>query len=305
MFAQVAAPAKVGVLVKIIESWQADAVIHDMTDFAGPVAAACKGVPWAGHGFGSLPPQQFWDSAADLIDPTWRKWGVHPGPGGGMFRAMYFDICPPSLQAELTGKGVAQPLRPVPIDPPGTAQLPAWAGELAPGPTIYVTLGTVVNHTPHVFETVLGGLTDHPGNVIVTVGPDRDPAELGPRPANVHIEAYLAHSALLPLCDLVICHGGSGTTLAALAAGLPLLMLPQEANQFWNAERAAALGAAELVQPHQLTAEAVRKSAARLLADPAYRSQAGLLAAEIAAMPAPDEVVDLVDGLVHGHRRLG
>ena len=302
MFARVAAPAKVGALVEIVESWQADAVVHDMTDFAGPVAAAHCGVPWAGHTFGSLPPQELWDAGADLIGPTWRAWGVDPGVDGGMFRSLYFDICPPSFQADLAGRAAAQLVRPVPVDEPGAA-LPAWADRLAPGPTIYVTLGTVVNHTPQVFETVLGGLAEHAGDVIVTLGPDRRPDELGAQPPNVHVEAYLPQALVLPHCDLVVCHGGSGTTLAALASGLPLLALPQEANQFWNAERTAAMGAGEVLRPHELTPAAVQVAAARLLAEPSYRLRAAALAAEIAAMPAPDEVVAIVEGLVRSHRR--
>ncbi|MEO5680214.1 MAG: glycosyltransferase [Acidimicrobiales bacterium] len=302
MFARVAGPAKVGDLVQVLGSWPADAVIHDMTDFAGPVAAAVGGLPWAGHTFGSLPPQQLWDAAATLIEPTWQAWGVEPDRGGGMFRSLYLDICPASLQAPLAGRAVGRPLRPVAIDEPG-ARLPAWADELGPGPTIYVTLGTVVNHSPGVFETVLEGLAALPGHIVVTLGPDRDPAELGPRPANVHVEAYLPHSVLLPRCDLVVCHGGSGTTLAALAAGLPVLVLPQDANQFWNAERIASLGAGTQLRPSELTAEAVQAAASGLLDDPSHRRHAQALAAEIAAMPGPDDVVATVEDLVHRHRR--
>ena len=298
MFAEVAAPAKVADLVSAIQGWKADLVIHDMTDFAGPIAAAACGVPWVNQGFGALQPDEFWDVAAEAVAPTWSTWGLEPGALGGMFRTLYLDVCPPGFQSPMIARvPVAQPLRPVVFDNLGAERLPAWIGELPAGRIVYVTLGTVANHTPKVFETVLAGVADQPVNVIVTVGPDRDPGELGPIPPNVHVERYLPQSLLFPSCDVVVCHGGSGTTLAALAFGLPMLFLPQEANQFWNADRTAALGAGEQIRPEQMSAAAVRETVARLLEDPSYRDRAGLLAAEIAAMPSPDAVVGSLEKL--------
>lgn len=301
MFAEVAAPAKVPDLVRILRDWDADLVIHDMTDFAAPVAAAACDIPWASHSFGALQPEEFWDVAAEVIAPTWQAWEVEPGPLGGMFRSLYLDVCPPSFQSSMIERvPVARPMRPVTFDNPNDENLPRWVDELPPGPTVYVTLGTVANHTPEVFETVLAGMGNRPANVIVTVGPDRDPGELGPLPPNVHVEAYLPQSLLFPSCDVVVCHGGSGTTLAALACGLPLLALPQEANQFWNAERTASLGAGEVLRPDQLTASAVETAVADLLEDPSYRARARLLAAEIDAMPSPDAIVPALEALPGG-----
>lgn len=298
MFAGVAAPAKVADLVAAASEWAADLVVHDMTDFAAPVAAAHRGIPWAGHSFGALQPRQFWDLAGELVAPTWARWGVEPGPHGGMFRHLYLDVCPPSFQAdEIAEITVARPLRPVAFDNPGRAPLPPWVAELASRPTVYVTLGTVVNHTPDVLERVVEGLADGPWNVIVTVGPDRDPSELGDLAANVHVERYLPQSLLLERCQLVVCHAGSGTTLAALARGLPLLLLPQDANQFWNADRAEALGAGHTIRPDALTPDAVRRAVVRLLDEPRWRERAGAVASEIAAMPGPVEAVTVLEGL--------
>jgi len=301
MFAEVAAPAKVGDLVRVIRAWGADLVVHDMTDFAGPVAAATCGIPWVCHSFGALQPEEFWEVAGEAVAPTWSAWGEEPGPFGGMFRSMYLDLCPRGLQSSMIDRvPVARALRPVTFDNPSGEAAPSWLDGLASAPTVYVTLGTVANHTPQVFEAVLAGVTDLTANVIVTVGSDRDPAELGPQPPNVRVMRYLPQSLVFPACDLVVCHGGSGTTLAALAAGLPLLMLPQEANQFWNADRVVTLAAGELLRPSQLTADAVHRAIGPLLADPAYRTNARLLAAAIAAMPGPDDLVPSLVELARG-----
>ena len=298
MFAGVAAPAKAGDLVELADQWAPDLVIHDPTDFAGPIAAAHLGLSYASHSFGALMPEPFTRLAAEVVEPHWRAWGLDPGPLGGMFRHLYLDICPPSFQApHIEEVAVTHPLRPVPFDLVGDTGLPPWVGTLPPVPTVYVTLGTVDNDAPGVFETVLDGLRGEPLNVVVTVGPRRDPAELGPQPENVHVESYIPQSLLFPHCDVVVTHGGSATTLAALAHGLPLLVLPQGANQFWNAERCAAVGAGLALVGPELTPDAVRAHVRTLLEDPGYRDGARRLRAEIEQMPGPEGAVERLEQL--------
>jgi UDP:flavonoid glycosyltransferase YjiC (YdhE family) len=298
MFAAVAAPAKTLALVTVVEEWRADLVVHDVTDFAGPVAAARAGIPYVAHSLGPMFPLQFSSLGAELVAPLWREWGVEPGPA----TSPYLDVCPPSFQSADLGRlgATVHPLRPVPFDAVAGESLPPWVDELAPQPTVYVTLGTLDNDAPGVIEAAVEGLRDAALNVIVTVGPNRDPEELGPQPRNVHVERYVPQSLLLAHCDVVVAHGGSGTTLAALAHGLPLLLLPQGANQFWNAERGAALGVGIRLLPDEIDASAAGRSVRALLDEPRFRARAEDLAAEIAAMPAPAQVVPLLEELVAG-----
>ena len=70
-----------------------------------------------------------------------------------------------------------------------------------------------------------------------------------------------------------------------------MLLLPQGANQFTNAERAEALGVARCLGPPDVRPEAVRVAVRALLDDPSYRQRARAVAEEIAAMPSPGDVV--------------
>ena len=83
--------------------------------------------------------------------------------------------------------------------------------------------------------------------MVVTVGNLNDPAALGNSRANVHVEQWLPLAPLLPRCAAVLCHAGTGTTLAALAAGLPLVLVPQGADQFDNAQACERAGAARVL----------------------------------------------------------
>jgi calicheamicin 3'-O-methyl-rhamnosyltransferase len=89
----------------------------------------------------------------------------------------------------------------------------------------------------------------------------------------------------------VVSHAGSGTLLAALAHGLPQVVLPQAADQFLNAHAAANAGVAREIAPGEITPERVRAEFERVLGDPSIADTARQMAREIAAMPGPDEVV--------------
>ncbi len=159
---------------------------------------------------------------------------------------------------------------------------------------VYVTFGTVFNRDVARLATVISALHRLPIRVIVTVGPAGDPAALGEQPARVHVARYLRQADLLPACTAVISHAGSGTFLAALAAGLPQLCLPQAADQFRNAAACARAGAGILVQPEEITTDIVRDATMRLLAQASFRDQARHLAREIAAMPPASAVAGII-----------
>jgi MGT family glycosyltransferase len=162
---------------------------------------------------------------------------------------------------------------------------------------VYVTLGTIFNRTVDVFRKVLHGLAAADLNVIATVGPDGDPHALRPQPDRVHLYRFLPQAQVLGHCDMVVCHGGAGSTLGALAFGLPLLILPRGADNFYNAERVLAAGAGRRLLDADITPRAVANEVKRLLAGARYRAAAARIADEIAAMPTPASAVTALENL--------
>ena len=101
----------------------------------------------------------------------------------------------------------------------------------------------------------------------------------------------MAQSAVLPLVDLIVHHGGTGTVLSALEVGLPQLLLPQGADQFFNAEILTAAGAARALPNDAQQPGAIGEAVQALLGDSPERQAAARLRDEIAAMPSPSDVV--------------
>jgi UDP:flavonoid glycosyltransferase YjiC (YdhE family) len=85
----------------------------------------------------------------------------------------------------------------------------------------------------------------------------------------------------------IVHHGGAGTVLTALAAGVPQLLTPGPGDRTVNGRLVTRRGAGLALPPDRITAADLE----RLATDPALARAAREVAAEIAAMPHPDELV--------------
>jgi UDP:flavonoid glycosyltransferase YjiC (YdhE family) len=297
VFADLELPSRLTDLLAITDKWQPDVLVHELADFATPLAAELTGTPYATTGYGPLPEPQIAEIAARAAGRHWAAAGLDPS-GARPYRSLYLDPCPPSLQVP----GIARVprslrVRPEPAGAGDDAPDPAWLGRLPARPTALLTMGTIWNRDRGVFTTVLDGTAGLPLNVIVTLGPGADTGALGQQRAGVHVCGYVPYARLLGRCDLVICHGGAGSVLGALCCGLPLLVIPQAADQFYNAGQAVRAGAARRLTSRDLTPGAVADEVRLLLDDPRYRTAAATIAAEIAAMPPASAAVRALESL--------
>jgi UDP:flavonoid glycosyltransferase YjiC (YdhE family) len=305
MLAGVAAPARAADLVPIVEEWRPDLLVHDETEFAGAVAAARAGIPWADQSVGIMRPRAMARLAGETLAPLAERYGVDVGEYGGLYRYLYLDVAPPSLQSpEIAEVDVAHQVQNATIDPGAEGDtLPAWVHDLPPDrPVVYVSLGTVFNaKAGDVFATVLEALRTEDVTAILTIGSDNDPAAFGAQPDHVHIERFIPQSLLLPHCDAVVNQGGTAI-LPILAHGLPLLVLPQGANQFHNAAACVAAGVGRRLLPGEVTAEAVRRDVHALLHDDDLRAAARGIQRELSEMPGPERGVELLERLAAERR---
>jgi UDP:flavonoid glycosyltransferase YjiC (YdhE family) len=199
------------------------------------------------------------------------------------------DVSPPSLRA---ADAEGWSMRYVPYN--GGAILPDWLLAPKTRPLITVTLGSVVPLMAGVgalkpFVAAAGAVA---ADFVVTLGGAK-PGDFGPVPDNVRLVEWVPLGSLLAVSDAVIHHGGAGTTLTALDAGLPQLVLPQGADQFINAAGLAKAGAGAVVRPDELDADRIRE----LLADTPMRAVAEGIAAEMAGQPTPADLVSRIIAL--------
>ena len=169
-----------------------------------------------------------------------------------------------------------------------------------PRPAAYVTFGTVaVFSRPDILRSAVEAIEPLVAAVVLTTGPN-PPDAVGIRSPRVHVVDYLAQSQILPNVDLVVSHGGAGTTLGALAYGLPHLVMPGAAqSQQRNAMQTEAIGVG-LSIPLDADTGRVRAAAQRLLSDPSYRAAGAAARSSLERMPSLEEGVRLVERLGSG-----
>ena len=95
----------------------------------------------------------------------------------------------------------------------------------------------------------LRAVAELPVRVLLTVGNDLDLDALPSVPDNVRVERWVPQQDVLGHAAMAVVHGGSGSTLGAIAAGVPLVVVPLFADQPENARRVAEVGAGLSVEP--------------------------------------------------------
>ena len=299
MFAQIRVPPMLDDLRPILKQGRVDLLIHGSMEMAGGIAAEMFGIPHAEHSVGVMRPTELVSLALAELAPIGRAAGVDNPSLGGSGGELYIALCPPALEdPDIAAVPNVQHLRPIGFDESPGALLPASVGMLPRRPTVYVTLGTVFNEALQIFRTILEGLREADLNIIVTIGKGGEPAALGTLSTNVLVERYIPQSLLLPRCDVVIAHGGSGTMLGAVNAGLPQLAIPQAADQFINAAAIVRAGLGLALGPSEFGPDAVRRCTNKLLDEHYFGDRARQVAAEISSMPMPDDVVQVLEGMI-------
>ena len=294
LFAQGHAPLKLPALLDVARAWDAQAIVYESGDLAAPVVAASLRLPSVNHAFGTMVSLSILERAAPAVATLWRSAGLEPAAYAGAFEGLYVDVAPALLADE-------RPLCPSirlrladgkPVDPP------PWLERL-PRPLVYATMGTVFNR-PASFAPLVDGLARAGVGALLTVGRNVDPSELGDVPPAIRVEQFVPQHQVLASCAAVVSHGGSGTVLGTLAAGLPLVLLPQGADQFENAARCERAGAAVVLPPDEVTGDAVAAAVRLVLSEPAYAEAARVIAAEFAAMGTAEEAAGAVEEHVGG-----
>ncbi|XP_054153977.1 macrolide glycosyltransferase-like [Oppia nitens] len=119
-----------------------------------------------------------------------------------------------------------------------TVELPDWL-VARPGKLILLSLGSLVSGNPGLMRFITETLGNSPNKFVVTTGRQHDKYTL---PANMWGQPFLPQTAILPLVDCVVTHGGNNSTTEAFYFGKPVLLIPMFADQFDNAQRVVDTG---------------------------------------------------------------
>ncbi|MFG3529738.1 macrolide family glycosyltransferase [Streptomyces sp. NPDC047917] len=174
-----------------------------------------------------------------------------------------------------------------------------WTRPEGAGKVLLVSLGSAFTKQPEFYRRCLAAYGDLPGwHVVLQIGKYTDPAELGDIPSNVEVHSWVPQLAILGQADAFVTHAGMGGSSEGLFTGVPMIAVPQAADQFNNADRLVELGVARRIDTEQATAEALRTALTELVADPEVARRSALLRAGARAEGGTPRAADLIEELL-------
>ncbi|HEY1689117.1 MAG TPA: nucleotide disphospho-sugar-binding domain-containing protein [Solirubrobacteraceae bacterium] len=262
-----------------------DAVLIDINCWGAAVAAELAGVPWAmfspyllplpsrqapPYGLGLAPARSRLGSARDalayplaraIIDRT-----VMPGvdalrrrQGLPQLRRFRELLSQPQLLLVLTVEGFEYPRGDWPENVRFVGAVnwsptdPLDATDQMADPLVLVTCSTERQLDERLIEVALEALPPAGISVLATTGDVHDPDRFA-APSGSRVVGFASHEPILARAACVICHGGMGITQKALAAGVPVVVVPFGRDQFETAQRVKAAGAGVHLSARRLTA---------------------------------------------------
>jgi UDP:flavonoid glycosyltransferase YjiC (YdhE family) len=279
-------------------------VVSEMWDSIGPLVATALKIPLATVALSPARSQEFFDAMAALAAPRYAHRGL-VAPASVPSGRWLLDTCPPSLQfpgVRRPGEHIAlrpqphQAAAPLPDPRPGIGS-GAAAGVAGRRPRVLVTFGTYYAE-PAVLGPLLKSLARLDVELAATLGPDGKAEDYDLDPQRVELVPFVPIAQLLDRVSAVVTHGGSGTTLGTLARGIPMVVIPQGADQSNQADRVAASGAGLALAPDEYTPAAAGKALSRVLNEPRFTETARHISDEIAAMPSPEDVAERLEAAI-------
>lgn len=295
LFGEVGAPLMIDQLLACAVEFQPDVILFESRCYAAAaVARAVRALPVLQAVTTLLPPEVEL-LVTDAITPLWRELGLDAPSYAGVFDGVTLSAWPASLDDPAPyGDLTVHRLQPTAVASAKPPWLDRWIEEQDSRPIVYATLGTVHGGNAAVLRAILDGVAANDVAVVLTVGPSGDLSAFDPISPRARVERFVPQDVLLPACSAVISHAGSGTTLGALAHGLPHLMVPQGADQYINADRCEQAQLGRTLLPPEVTADAVRMALKEVLEESSYRDNARRVQSEMTGAMHLDDAAGLI-----------
>lgn len=305
VFGRIDAQAALPGLAATMERWRPDVVVRESAELGALAAAEKAGVPHAHVCIGMHEvASHFAEAIVEPLEELGRLAGL---PGMRLPTALSAETVLSTVPEILDRAcGEAAPGKheftrfhePVPVTV--AERDPEWGDRELP--LVYATFGSVTGSLPPfvgVYREALDALAELDACVVMTVGRGVDPDGLGPLPSNARVVQWLPQGQVLAHASAVLGHGGFGTTMGALVAGVPQVVAPLFSfDQRVNGDHVAAVGAGLTTDSSPGGVARAAALVPRLLAEPGFAASARRIAAATRELPPPAEAVPVLAGLV-------
>ncbi|WP_312872733.1 macrolide family glycosyltransferase [Kibdelosporangium persicum] len=267
-----------------------DVVVHDSLSWAGRLFAARRRIP-ALQSMGTLAANEHWNPAGNYEQYSF---------SGPVFRdvlgemAQLLDGTGLDVEQFLLDEGVRtiayhprafQPAGPTfdnvhfvgPCVPPPDG---TWLPPLDSRPLALIGLGSSFQEGSAFARTCVDAFAEMDWHAVIALG-NRELT--GHIPPNVQVHRYVPYEDVLPHAQVLIGHPGVITMMAGLRHGVPLLPVPQTAEQYPNAAQVTELGLGLHLRPEDVTVTALRETVAKISSDAGIQANLRWMRREIQA----------------------
>jgi len=173
-------------------------------------------------------------------------------------------------------------------------------------PLIYASMGTILNGRLDVFRTIVAALAKHKDlQLVLSVGDQVDPEQIGPVPSNAIIVKRAPQLELLKQTSVCITHAGLNTVLESLAQGVPQVAIPVTYDQPGVAARIADKKTGLVTSLDELTSDHLSTLLDEVLNNSTYRDNARKLQKAITKANGLSVAADLVEESLSGTKKAG
>ncbi|OLR93771.1 macrolide family glycosyltransferase [Actinokineospora bangkokensis] len=152
------------------------------------------------------------------------------------------------------------------VGPSVTEPTEGWAPPEGSGPVVLISMGTSTYYPPEFFTDCANAFAGSPWHVVIALGTQVDPDELGELPPNVEVHPWIPIGAVLRHASAYLCQGGISGVMESVHHGTPMVLVPHQPEQIANARRVEELGLGLVLEEATVTPELIRQAVDRLRA---------------------------------------
>ncbi|MFF3482343.1 macrolide family glycosyltransferase [Streptomyces sp. NPDC002701] len=283
-----------------------DVVLYDVYAWAGPLLAARWGtpvvqlapthIPYEGvveefFGLDDIAEIPGFPELAGALEEFRLPGGVHALTLAPPKVIAFFPRCF-QRRAQTVKAGEAHWVGPAIADRPYQGR---WHRPADGRPVVYVSLGSQFNRRPEFYRACVDAFAGQGRHVVMSVGAEVARAGLGPLPDGFEVHAGVPQLDVLAAASVFVTHGGMGSLMEAFSLGVPVVVVPQMAEQRVNAARIVELGLGAHLPREEADGPAVREAVLKVEADEDISGAVAWMREQIGLAGGADAAADVVE----------
>ncbi len=166
------------------------------------------------------------------------------------------------------------------------------------GPVLLISLGSLFHEWPEFFRDCYKAFANSPWRVVMAIGKNLMPEQLGEKPENFTVTPYVPQVELLQEASLFITHGGMNSTMESLTYGVPMVVIPQIEEQEITAKRVHNMNLGRYLPRSAVTAQTLAKAVAEVASSSEIRGNVSHMQRQIEVAGGPVRAADYIEDLI-------